>query len=145
MPRHALPFNGGKNATWIRFATLAAQPPIMLYNSVDVVNLLKYWPGPASEGSKYDAWFPEEAASAAAELRLKMRHHNYTQVILFGQKVADAWGLPDIEWAVQHSMCDYTEKPYRLMAIPHPGGTNHWYNDKMNKAKVEQALRRIFP
>lgn len=124
-----------------RISEMLGQP---IHDIFDVANLLDYWPGSESKGSR----FPVREASVWAEFLV--RNDKHERIILAGGRVAKAFKtrpeLKVLEWA---SLWKYTLMPVpdarravMVAILPHPSGVNRWYNDPDNRAAAERFLKR---
>jgi hypothetical protein len=100
-------------------------PREALLEFFDLDNLIKRYPGQKGKG----AAFPMDEARKAAENRpLSGR------VVLLGRRLASIYDVPF--WGL------WTPKPgARVVAIPHPSGLNHLYNDPEVRRNVGRVLR----
>jgi hypothetical protein len=112
----------------------------------DFVNLLPEWPGEA-ESAKWDARPPAgawEVGDRASLLGADLAERPRRVVLMLGDYVADAllfwWGvtqpLERFERLRGPGNCD-------LYRVPHPAGTNMWWNDPENRARAEEFLTGV--
>lgn len=104
-----------------------------LWRLVDTVNLVDEYPGP---NGKWDKFPMEEAKQGASHIKREKLNGTYEMVILAGLQTARAWGFnkPDL-FVINTSSVLYRDVfwTYRVVVIPHPGGTNVWYNNPDNR------------
>ena len=101
----------------------------------DRFNLIEKFPGKSGKG---DA-FPMEQAYAGAVKLLVTGETNGRMVVLLGDNVAAAFGLPrglaPFVWITGFAM---------LAAVcPHPSGINRWYNDPKNLKRAKRFWRAV--
>lgn len=91
-----------------------------------------------------DGWSAVDARARAAELREWMLSLGSFRVLLLGRRVADAFGI-DRPWTrVEEFHVDSggdTGTTLELLAIPHPSGLNHDYNDPRVRVAAGAAVR----
>lgn len=93
---------------------------------------------------KWDLFDEDEAAHCARYLRRSILWQ-YPVVLLCGQRVAKAFGLPAPCHERQVIESTYgTRCPISIYAIPHPGGTNRWWNKPENTASGTTYARRCW-
>lgn len=113
--------------------------------SFDRANLLPYFPG---RTQARDDSFPMAPARLAARVMRPLLRGR--QVILVGRKVADAFGVPRVEWfeefplhcGPRHAATECSGLATAIV-IPHPSGRNHWYNSETNRELARQHLTRL--
>jgi len=98
----------------------------------DAENLLDRWPGKAGKGDS----FPIEIARKKAIELLETDRHDI--LILFGRKVAEAFGLGDARWFEERRIGRRS-----LYAVPHPSGINLWWNDRTNVEKARRFFEEV--
>lgn len=73
---------------------------------------------------KWDLFDEEEAKQVARKIHGTIK--DYALVLCAGKRVAEIMGVPLLGWRV-------TKGGTYLTGIPHPGGTNMWWNNPINK------------
>jgi hypothetical protein len=125
----ARPFEGTSALTRLA-GYCGVTPREHLYDLFDFVNVLQYWPG-RDAGGKYDLFPMDEARREAAVLDHVLLPW-YKRVVILGRTTSKAFGLEDVPYLQWHD---------RLAILPHPGGTNVWWNLRRNKEDGIRFLR----
>ncbi len=100
---------------------------------LDSVNLLPaQHPNENGIGFEFDSAAGHAAAKTLVASVLKPA--NYALVLLAGKRVASAFGYDEEFWMPQELCVDVKKKRFaRLVIVPHPSGTNRWWNDPGNR------------
>jgi hypothetical protein len=99
-----------------------------LLDAFEARNLLGRWPGAAGKGSAWDAARARRAAS-----RKPLRG----VVVLLGARVARAYDLDPLGWGHWLRLTRHAA----VVAVPHPSGVNHLYNDPAARELAGRVLR----
>lgn len=121
------------SASGRRLAAMMGTTRESLLEVCDTINLNPALLPPST--AKWDP-FHVGAARAVARVLSTFLHgweHSYEAVLCCGARVAREMDAPLLEWR----STTYTE---RLGGLPHPGGTNRWYNDPGNALAAKQFL-----
>lgn len=119
------PLDGPAGDRLARLAGMADRGELL--QRFDAVNLLGRWPGSSGKGA---AWPRERSRRAARRRPLR------GVCVLLGLRVAGAYGLEAL------GFYEWLDTGRALaVAIPHPSGVNHLYNDPAHRLLAGQALR----
>lgn len=87
---------------------------------------------------KYDDFDLDEAFARSIRLKaLLMRGHRYDVVLCCGVRVAKLMDAPLLEVDVTSMTAQ------RLAGLPHPGGTNRWWNDLEHRTEADEFLMKL--
>jgi uracil-DNA glycosylase len=128
------PFHGASGA---RLAQLAGLGGVRdLERAARLVNVLQRWPGFGHAGEKGSKVPIAKAKRAAKKIEL------VGVVVLAGRRVARAFGLDDapyFQWfrTDRHGPCN-------LVVVPHPSGSNRFWNYPENRELARAFFLRLF-
>lgn len=86
-------------------------------------------------------WSPVDARAEAVRLLPKL---DKRVVVVLGTEVRAALGLPKVEPLTVTRTCVELSRrkqvSFTWLALPHPSGRNHWYNDPANLRRTKRVL-----
>lgn len=111
-----------------------------MWSFTDTTNLILEYPGPNGKWDKFDS---TEAKEGVERIKQQLRHTPRELVILAGLKVAQTWlsAMPATLPLHITYVNEYLDQ--KMLIIPHPGGTNVWYNNPQHRIKVAYALTKV--
>lgn len=129
--------SGDRLATWSGLASFEE-----LERRAYLRNVLQKWPGPGNRGEK-GSKFP---AAMAKQCTPNVPLTNV--VVLVGARVAKAFGMakdrpPPFTWTPLGG--DLHRAMVVAAWMPHPSGTNRFFNDPKNRVIAARFLRTLFP
>ena len=118
-----------------RLAKLMDKRSVDLLVTANLMNLNLKYPGPSKPESKYDSFDFAQALIRASHI-LDLADED-DMIIALSRRVADALGA-----GLMEPISKRRTQPH-IAAIPHPGGTNRWYNDPENRESVSLYLKEM--
>jgi uracil-DNA glycosylase len=84
---------------------------------------------------KGDAFNRAEGNANAGDVLLDWR---VERIVLLGKNVARCFGLRDVPFLAEIRIYGR-----RFLILPHPSGTNRWWNERRNERRARQVLQRF--
>lgn len=124
-----------------RLAQLLGLSESDYFATFDRVNLLPAFIG-KRPGEAAAKWPAQEASIAADQMRTSGLLSARPLVILFGTRVAAAFGVQS-EWFAQTSLPLGDDAQATVIVVPHPSGANRWWNSAANKKQAQKFFRKL--
>jgi uracil-DNA glycosylase family 4 len=142
---NSVPYAGASGKTLRSWLAMAGFEEQALYERFYLTSLTKCFPGPSATGKG-------DRAPSAAEIRLCSRHLD-REIALVRPEIILALGRLSATALVRNLPLDQLVGTLRegeragcrflVLPLPHPSGVSHWLNAPANKARLQEAMRRL--